>query len=790
MVDLEIDNKPVSVEPGATIIEAADQIGVYIPRFCYHKKLSIAANCRMCLVEVEKTGKALPACATPVTQGMKVHTISQKAIDAQKAVMEFLLINHPLDCPICDQGGECELQDLSMGFGSSHSHYNQPKRSVFNDDLGPLIATEMTRCIQCTRCVRFGDEIAGMRELGVTYRGESEQITTYVKHMMQSEVSANIIDLCPVGALLNKPAQFSLRAWEVKEHPSIAVHDCLGTNIFFHSRGEEFTPQRQILRVVPRENSDINETWISDRDRFSYWSLKHPDRLLKPQIKRNGQWHEIDWEPLLMEIAHRTQVICHEQGADQVAGLVSPNSTLEECYLFQKWMRAFGSNNIDHRFRQQDFSDQGLAPAYPNIGMALPEIESLQTVLLVGSHIRYEQPLLGLRLYQAFQDGAQVMAINPMDYHFTFPLSQKIITADLIHGLTEIAAVLSSAPAFKEITPSPQAQAIASRLQETGSKSAIWIGEYALGHPEAAKIRALVGLICQAAQARAGILPDGVNTPGAWLMGAVPHRGPGRAPISNPGANALSLLTDQRKRAYFLLGLEPELDCLASAAAVAGLQKADLVVCLTSFVTPEMKEYAHYLLPITPITENIGTFVNISGLVQQFLPISVPLGDSKQAWKIFRVLANLMNLEGFEYENIHEVQAELQKYIDPLPGYEPFAHSIANVSPKRHSGLTRLAPWLMYRSDPMVRRSLPLQQTMSQHLTHIAIHSSLAKELNLQPGDRVTARQENSEVTLPVHINDRLAPEMVFIPSALAETIGFGRAFAPVTLHKEEAIHG
>jgi NADH-quinone oxidoreductase subunit G len=785
MVDLEIDNKPVSVEPGVTIIEAADQIGVYIPRFCYHKKLSIAANCRMCLVEVEKTGKALPACATPVAQGMKVHTNSQKAIDAQKAVMEFLLINHPLDCPICDQGGECELQDLSMGFGSSHSDYDQPKRSVYNDNLGPLIATEMTRCIQCTRCVRFGEEIAGMRELGVTYRGESEQITTYVKHMMQSEVSANIIDICPVGALLNKPAQFSLRAWEVKENPSIAPHDCYGSNIFIHTRGEEYAPQQQVLRVVPRENTNINEAWISDRDRFSYWGLEHPDRLLKPQVKRGGQWHEIDWEPLLMEIAHRTQTICHDQGPDQVAGLVSPSSTSEECYLFQKWMRAFGSHNIDHRFRQQDFRDQDLAPACPGLGMSIPEIENMQTVLLVGSHVRYEQPLIGLRLYQAVQEEAQIMVVNPMDYHFTFPISQKIIASDLINGLAEIAAALSSSPELSGITPSPQAKAIASRLRQTAGKSVIWIGEYALGHPEAAKIREWVGFICEATQARAGVLPDGANAAGAWLTGAVPHRGPGRGPVAQAGANALSMFIDQPKKAYFLLGLEPEMDCLAPAATLSALRNADLVVCMTSFVTPEMKEYAHYLLPITPITENIGSFVNISGVVQEFLPVSVPYGDSKQAWKILRVLANLMNLEGFDYQNIQAVQDELWKLVNPMPGYEPFPHKISKVSSERRKGLTRLAPWLMYRVDPMVRRSLPLQQTMAEHLTHIAIHSSLAKQLNLKSGERVTARQDNSEITLPVHINDRLTPEMVFIPSALAETAGFGRAFAPVTLHKE-----
>lgn len=792
MIDLEIDNKPISVEPGTTIIEAADQLGIYIPRFCYHKKLSIAANCRMCLVEVEKVGKPLPACATPVTQGMKVYTVSKKAVEAQKIVMEFLLINHPLDCPICDQGGECELQDLSMGYGSSHSHYEQSKRAVFNEDLGPLIATEMTRCIQCTRCVRFGEEIAGMRELGVTFRGEHEQIGTYVQHMVQSEVSGNVIDLCPVGALTTKPSRYALRGWEVREHAAVAPHDCVGANIFIHSRGQEYAPQREVMRVVPRENPEINETWISDRDRFSYLGLRHPDRLLKPRIKRNGQWHAVEWQPALLEIADRTKAICEQQGADQVAVLVSPNSTTEECYLAQKWLREMGSHNIDHRLRQQDFSDQHLAPVFPSLGMSVPDIESLQAVLLVGSHIRYEQPLLGLRLNKAAQEGAQIMAINPMDYRFVFPLSQKIITGDVAGGLAEVAAALDvqhTVPELAKIKPSQAAQSMAALLQKNGKKAAIFMGEYAISHPQSQEIRALANLIAELAGATAATLTEGANGAGAWLAGAVPHRGPGGAALTQAGAHTADLFTTQRKRAYFLLGFEPELDCAASAAAMETLQQAGLVVCLTPYVTSAMEEYADFILPITPVTETAGAFVNIAGQVQSFAAVGVPNGESKPAWKIFRVLANFMELPGFDYADIHAVQAELRTIMGEASAVQAAsAPKFAMTEFKKstiNDSLFRLAPWLLYRTDSLVRRADALQKTMSGQLTSIGVHSELAKKLKLTAGQLVKARQGESVITLPLRIDDRLAHNAVFIPAALVETAGFGQASAGISLEPE-----
>ncbi len=660
---------------------------------------------------------------------------------------------------------------------------------MFKENLGPLIDTEMTRCIQCTRCVRFGEEIAGMRELGVTFRGEHEQIGTYVKHMIQSEVSGNVIDLCPVGALTAKPSRYSLRGWEMREHPAIAAHDCVGSNIYIHTRSQEYAPQRVVMRVVPRENAAINETWMSDRDRFSYIGLKHPDRILKPRVKRNGEWQDIEWPRALLEIADRTLAIVEQQGADQIAALVSPNSTMEECYLMQKWLRAFGSSNIDHRIRQQDFSDQRAMPEFPNLGgMKIADLESLQAVLLIGSHIRYEQPLLGLRLNKAAQDGALMMAINPMDYRFVFSLSEKIITADIVGALSEVAAAVAQlthqqAPELDHIQSSEEAKSIARRLIQMGKKSAIFIGEYGLGHPEAALIRALTRYISHWTQSTLSILTDGANSAGAWLAGAIPHRGPASTHLDKTGADAFALLTKNPKRAYFLLGIEPEHDCAAPAAALKSLQDAGLVVCLTPFTTPTMESYADFILPITPPTEMAGTFVNIEGAWQSFAPVSVPNGEAKPAWKICRVLANLMELPGFDYNDIHEVQLELKTLVGNRQIDQQLEVSLPSI-PFFHKNLTRLAPWLMYRVDGTVRRSQALQDTMHDKLAHIAVHPDLAAKLNFKVGQRVIARQAQSQITLPLRTDPRLALDVVFIPCALAETAGFGQASAPITLQE------
>lgn len=789
MIEIEINGKKTTVEDGTTIIEAADDMDIYIPRFCYHKKLSIAANCRMCLVEVEKIGKPLPACATPVTPGMKILTQSKKALDAQRAVMEFLLINHPLDCPICDQGGECELQDLAMGFGRCCSNYDEPKRAVFSDDIGPLIETQMTRCIQCTRCVRFGEEIAGLRELGVVGRGEHEEITTYVQHFLQSELSGNIIDICPVGALTDKPARYAGRGWEYREHPSIAPHDCVGSNTFVHNRWEEFSPQRQVVRAVPRENDAINENWLSDRDRYSHFGLYHESRIYQPRMKKGKQWVEVSWESALLAITNCVKAVVEKEGADHIAALAAPNSTVEEFYLLQKLLRGLGSHNIDHRLQWQDFSDQHLAPAFPNCGRAIAAIPNLKAILLVGSNVRYEQPIMSHRMNQSYLDGGKIMVVNPVDHDYIFGVSEKMIVPpqQMVTALAEIAKVLAddaqqSIAALAGVMPSDNAKAIANTLKTAG-KAGIFIGEQGLNHPQASQIRALVQLIAKLSDASMGVLTAGANSAGAWLAGAIPHRGPAGAELDQPGLDAKALLTSDPVSGYFVLNLEPELDCAYSAAALKALNDAKFVVCLTPFVSSEMENYADFILPITNYVGTAGTYVNVEGAWQSFSAISLPEGDSKPAWKVLRVLANFLGLTGFDYKTAHEVQHEIKKQVDKMPAQQCGAHTIHEIKALQDS-LMRLAPWPMYRVNNLVRRSAPLQETLAKDSASIGLNAATAAKLNFKERSNVTAIQGDSRVTLPLIINDTLTDGAVLIPAGLNETAGFGQVEAALILEQ------
>jgi NADH-quinone oxidoreductase subunit G len=787
MIELEIDGQKVPALEGDSIIEAADKVGIYIPRFCYHKNLSIAANCRMCLVEVEKSGKPLPACATPITSGMKVFTKSQKAIDAQQGVMEYLLINHPLDCPICDQGGECELQDLSMGYGSGKSSYQFSKRAVYNDNLGPLIATEMTRCIQCTRCVRFGEEVAGMRELGVTFRGENEQITTYVHHMMQSELSGNIIDLCPVGALLAKPSRFELRGWELREHPFISPHDCVGSNLFIHSRFQEFAPERLVMRAVPRENLAINETWLSDRDRFSYQGLYHADRIYKPRIKRGHQWEETDWPTALASAIEGIQKIRDTKGSHGLAALASPNSTVEEFFILQKWLRALGSNNVDHRVRQLDFKDQQTAPLFPHLGMKIAEIENLAAIVLIGSDVRTEQPLLSYRMNKAYQEGAKIFAVNSYNYWFPFSLTNKMISSDILESVLQIARALADdlnlvVDELSEIQPLESARAIAGHLRAT-EKAGIFLGSQALNHPQASAIRRWVEWITQHSKAKFGSLSDGANSAGAWLAGMVPHRAAGGEKLKQIGADAKSLLTSESCDAYFLLNFEPEFDSAYPAKALKALHKAEWVVCFTTYATPEMEDYADVILPIAPFTENEGTFVNVEGEWQQFSPVSVARGESKSAWQVIRVLASLMQLEGFEYETIHHLREELKGQID-LQNDGQISETLPLPRPEveNKNAILRLAQWPMYRVDGLVRRAEALQATLPQNIASISLNTQTSAKYQFSAGDQIIVKQGESHVTLPLLIDDHLADQMALIPFGLEQTAGFGAAMTVVEL--------
>lgn len=794
MIEFEIDGKKLSAEQGKMIIEVADNEGIYIPRFCYHKKLSIAANCRMCLVEVEKSGKPLPACATPVTAGMKVFTKSSKAIAAQRSVMEFLLINHPLDCPICDQGGECELQDLSMGYGSDFSRYKQGKRSVHDKNLGPLIASEMTRCIQCTRCVRFGEEIAGMRELGAYNRGEHLEIGTYVERAVKSELSGNVIDLCPVGALTSKPFRFTARAWEMIQRESIAPHDCVGSNIYVHTRGEEYSKIQNVMRVVPRANEAINETWISDRDRFSYGGVRSEDRVMQPKLKKGDKWQNVSWEAALVYVVENLKSIIKKQGAKQIGAVASPNSTLEEFYLLQKLLRGLGSHNIDHRIRQTDFSDQEQFPAYPNLGISIDDLEKPKAILLIGSDIRREQPLLGNRVRKAAEQGAQVMCINAMDYHFNFDLSEKNIVGSelLASALAKVAKALGVAGEniasplktfIDEVEIDSAAQNIANKLK-MNEKAALLLGAHALNHPHATLINVLTQLIAKQINATVGYLTDGANSAGAWIAGAVPHRGPAANTIAKPGLNAQAMFADSLK-AYLLLGIEPELDCANSAAALAALQQAEVVVALTPFTSPTIETYARVILPIAPFTETEGTFVNVEGRWQGFQPTSTPLGEARPAWKVLRVLGNLLELKGFEYATATEIHHEVWELNSAVPALKATEKFSANI-PKSIKGLMRIGDWHMYRIDNLVRRSKPLQAAINLEVATIAINPALAKSLNLKDGQYATAKQNGSSVTLPIRIDARVPDNNVFIPAGLNETAGFGAAFGAIELRSAE----
>src|SRR3990167_4495006 len=668
MIEFELNGKKLSVPEGTTIIEAADQVGEYIPRFCYHKKLSVAANCRMCLVEVEKSAKPLPACATPITPNMKINTKSDMALKAQRDVMAFLLINHPLDCPICDQGGECELQDLSLGFGYAKSEYHEPKRAVCSQDIGPLIETEMTRCIQCTRCVRFGEEIAGLREMGVVNRGEKEEIGTYVQHFLQSEMSANIIDICPVGALTNKPARYALRGWEVKENASISPQDCVGTNMYLHSRIDTETPEKTIFRAVPRENESINETWMSDRDRFCVEGLYHVERIYKPLMKKHGEWVEVDWQYALDAIAHLTSHIKKENGADQIAGIAGYSSTVEEYYLFQKLIRELGSPHVDHRIRESDFHDQTRRPLFPQLNTKIADIEQCDTILLVGANIRFEQPIISARIFKAYQDGLQVMAVNAEAYPFVFPLSEKMIDENIVQSLAEIAKALADGSQEKitgieNIKPSDHAKKIAEKLL-LSKNAALFLGAIAAHHPQASVIRDLVHHIAHLSGACAGLLTDGSNSAGAWIAGCVSHRTTAGAAVHATGKDAKTLLTTDPVSAYFILDTELENDSLYSKEALENLSNAKLVVCFNTFVTEKMREYADFILPITPFTENEGTYVNVNGQWKSFVSVGVPHGQSRPAWKVLRVLANRLNLPGFEYETANQIRDEVKAQMN------------------------------------------------------------------------------------------------------------------------------
>ena len=643
MIEIELDGNKVKVQEGCMIMHAAEKAGTYIPHFCYHKKLSIAANCRMCLVDVEKAPKPMPACATPVTQGMVVRTKSEKAIKAQKSVMEFLLINHPLDCPICDQGGECQLQDLAVGYGGSTSRYEEEKRVVFHKDAGPLISMEeMSRCIHCTRCVRFGQEVAGIMELGMSHRGEHAEIETFVGQSVDSELSGNMIDICPVGALTSKPFRYSARTWELGRRKSISPHDATGANLVVQVKNNK------VLRVVPLENEEVNECWISDRDRFSYEALDSQDRLTAPMLKQGGEWKTVDWQTALEYVANGLQGVKSQYGAEFIGTLASPHSTTEELYLAAALMRGLGSQNIDARLRASDFHHNNTARW---LGTSIASLGNLQRALVIGSNVRKDQPLLALRLRHAVRHGAKLHAINEVAFDWAMPVATQMVSdsANWVQALADVAAAVAqltgaTAPVAGNAN-NPQAQAIAKSLH-SGDRKAILLGNAAAHHAKASSLLALANWIAAQTGATVGYLGEAANTVGAQVVGAVPSHG---------GQNAAQMARGGLKAAL-LLHTEPHADMAHGAAAVQALEKAEMVVTLSAFKTN--MAFSDVLLPIAPFTETAGTFINTEGRAQSFHGVVKPLGETRPAWKVLRVLGSMLQVPGFELETIEEVRAK------------------------------------------------------------------------------------------------------------------------------------
>ncbi len=787
LVNIEIDGKPLKAAKGAMIIQAADAAGIQIPRFCYHKKLSVAVNCRMCLVEVTKIPKPVPACATPVAEGMQVFTHSEVARKAQKSVMEFLLINHPLDCPICDQGGECELQDVALGYGGDVSRFQERKRVVKDKNIGPLVATDMTRCIHCTRCVRFGEEIAGMRELGATGRGEDMEIGTYVARSVDSELSGNIIDLCPVGALTSKPFRFTARAWEMVQRDTIAPHDCVGSNLHVHIRGG------RVMRVVPRENEAVNESWISDRDRFSYQGLNAEDRLTTPMIRRGEKWEATDWETALKFTADGLRKLIAGGGAGKLGALASPAATLEELFLLQKLVRGLGGANVDHRLRQADFSDQSEAPLFPWLGQSLAELENVDAALLVGSNLRKEQPLANHRLRKAALRGASVMLVNPLDYPFNYPIADKIIAAPaaLVPALAGIAKALQGKSkqegALAELLSGVRAdkvqKAIAGHLKEA-ERATVLLGPTAMAHPRLSVLRALAGHIAEATGAALGYLPEGPNAAGAWLAGALPHRGPAGSATTAAGLDALAMLR-QRLAGYVLLGVEPELDSWDAAAARAALAGSELNIVLSAYRSEEMQRYAHVLLPVAPFTETSGTFVNAEGRWQSFEGTVPPPGEARPAWKVLRVLGNQLDLAQFDYLASTDIRDEVRTLVgDARPDNAGAWKEPEALDGAAHEGLERIGETAVYGGDPVVRRAGALQRTAEAQRAGLRVNARLARKLKLADGGKAGVRQGEAEVVLPVAVDEGVPDGCVLLPGGIPESAGLGPLFGEIELTK------
>lgn len=780
MIEIHVDGKPVEVPQGSMVMHATNKLGTYVPHFCYHKKLSIAANCRMCLVEVEKAPKPLPACATPVMAGMKVFTHSAKAVEAQKSVMEFLLINHPLDCPICDQGGECQLQDLAVGYGKSSSRYKEEKRVVFHKNVGPLISMEeMSRCIHCTRCVRFGQEVAGVMELGMINRGEHSEITTFVGQTVDSELSGNMIDICPVGALTSKPFRYAARTWELVRKRSISPHDAVGANTTVQTKANH------VMRVVALENEAINECWISDRDRFAYEGLNSPDRLTTPMVKQNGQWLETDWQSALDYVVHSLGDIQKQHGSQALAALAHPIASAEELYLLQKVMRGLGSQQIESRLRQTD--TRGSA-ALPWLGMPIAKLGELKRVLVIGSHLRKDLPLIAARVRTATKQGLKVYRLDAGGNDWLMPIAAHLKSkpSQWVDQLGQIAQAIAQAKSISSPSGlavksvSREAQTIADQLLsniklESPEPQAILLGSLAIAHPNASDLHVLAEFIAKHTGCTFGFLCEGGNAVAAQMVGATQ---------GNQGS--IETVLQSKARAYVMLHVEPLNDLPNPQHTRSALQAADTVIAMSAYTSPDLLELADVILPITPYTETIGSYVNMAGQVQTIQPSVRPLADARPAWKVLRALGSLLNLEGFLYNLPEEVYADaFAKPVQNLLNNGFTATPEVQQRVPLAAALERLADQPIYSSDAIVRRAPALQRTRdAKDATMVGVGQTLWAQLSLQAGDRVVLAQNGHTVEASVLLQPDLADGVVRIATATELSGQLASMFGEVSLSK------
>ncbi len=787
MVNIEVDGIPLQAPKGSMIIQATDQAGISIPRFCYHRKLSIAANCRMCLVDVEKSPKPMPACATPVMEGMKIYTQSRRTIDAQHGVMEFLLINHPLDCPICDQGGECELQDLAMGYGRSVSRFSEGKRVVKDKNVGALVQTDMTRCIHCTRCVRFLEEIAGSVEMGGSGRGDRLEIGTCIENSIDSELSGNIIDLCPVGALTNKPFRFAARAWELVAKPSIGAHDGVGSLLYHHTRAGH------ILRSVPRDNEATNETWLSDRDRYSHAGLYAQDRVTQPLVKKAGHWQAVSWDEA---VKAALGILRPAAGSapDRLCALMSSGAATEEYFLAQRLVRGLGSNHIDHRLREQDFSDDESRPLAPVFAMKIAALEQADAVLMLGCNPRHEAPILGHRLRAAWRKGAALMTINPLDWEFVFTTRQNIVVAPQFM-LAELAAVAAAVAAVDgralpaSIAALPGAITVAARHEEiaatlqTAERGVLIVGQFAMAHHQASAMRQLAGWIAAASGCALNLLPHGANPVGAWLAGAVPHRGP--AGSCKSGGMSKSGIVNSSGKTWLLWDVEPEFDIENPSAAMTALQAAEKVLAVAVFASDSLKQVADIILPLAPLAESEGSLVNFDGDTIGFAPAGKVSGEARPGWKILRRLGDELGLAGFGQLDLADLQTEMQATLRAAAIADQAADSLGDVlgAPvDSGNALHRVGEVPMYSADALCRRAPALQQTVHALSDFVGLNPADAGRLGLVDGGRANVRQGAASTALEVRVSKRVPVGAAWVRSATSSSRELGSATGPISV--------